>query len=51
MFIAHGFPRYRRQLNPSKNKVFPFQKQSSWSNDPSGSIVGTYYYGVYDYYR
>ncbi|CAF4109862.1 unnamed protein product [Rotaria sp. Silwood2] len=44
--ITHGHPRYRRQLNPSKNKVLSVQERASWASNPSGSIPGTYYYGV-----
>ncbi|CAF1145650.1 unnamed protein product [Rotaria sp. Silwood1] len=44
--ITHGLPRYRRQLNFPNNKVLSAQERASWASNPSGSIVGTYYYGV-----
>ncbi|CAF3738777.1 unnamed protein product [Rotaria sp. Silwood1] len=43
---THGLPRYRRQLNFPNNKVLSAQERASWASNPSGSIVGTYYYGV-----
>jgi hypothetical protein len=37
--------RYRRQINPIEGIDQRMQRQ----NNPSGSIVGTYYYGVYNF--
>ncbi|CAF1305498.1 unnamed protein product [Rotaria sp. Silwood1] len=44
--ITDGLPRYRRQLNPSSNKILSVQEQASWARSPSGSYQGTYYKGV-----
>ncbi|CAF1105479.1 unnamed protein product [Rotaria sordida] len=44
--ITHGYPRYRRQLHPSKNNFWSVEERASWASNPSGSIKGTSYYGV-----
>ncbi|CAF4797940.1 unnamed protein product, partial [Rotaria magnacalcarata] len=41
-----GFPRYRRQVDRPKNNIFAIDQRTSWASHPSGSIPGTYYYGV-----
>jgi hypothetical protein len=37
--------RYRRQINSPQNDDPSFKERSARLSNPSGSIVGTYYYG------
>ncbi|CAF2108746.1 unnamed protein product [Rotaria magnacalcarata] len=43
---TRGFPRYRRQVDRPKNNIFAVDQRTSWASHPTGSIPGTYYYGV-----
>ncbi|CAF2074699.1 unnamed protein product [Rotaria magnacalcarata] len=44
--MTHGFRRHRRQLNQQKQNIFFPNQRTSWTSNPSGSFMGSYYYGV-----
>ncbi len=48
---ALPYHRFRRQINAPINDGFSSERQSGRQNIPSGSIVGTYYYGEYNFHR
>jgi hypothetical protein len=43
--------RHRRQINPAGNNNPSYDPRAIRENHPSGSIEGTYYYGVYHFHR
>jgi len=48
---ALPYHRYRRQINSPRNDGSFYGERLVLPKVPSGSIVGTYYYGEYNFYR